>query len=234
MSSLGNGEAYESELAATRQALRQAEKQLHIATGREAALRSELQHRVRNMLATVRSIFSRSMASGGSIDDITDHFRGRLDTLARYQSFHSIDPERAVDFEQLVRDELHSFQFGDDPVISIEGSEVRLSQDVAQLAALAVHELVTNSLKFGALSGSDARARLHIGWTVADRLLTFSWSETGVAILGAAPLRRGFGREFIEQALPYQVGAVTKFDLRPGGLTCIITMPLDAVAAPMI
>ncbi|KKC24801.1 hypothetical protein WP12_17580 [Sphingomonas sp. SRS2] len=214
--------------------MRRTQEQLQGARDREAVLRNELQHRVRNMLAIIRSIFSRSMTSGGSIDDIADHFHGRLDTIARYQSFHSIDPMRSVDVEQIVRDELHSFQFGDDPVITIEGHEAHINQDVAQLTALAVHELVTNSLKFGALSGGDARVRLLIRWTVAGNALTLEWLESGVAIIGAAPLRRGFGREFIEQALPYQIGATTSFDLRPGGLTCIITIPLDVVAAPVI
>lgn len=224
----------EAQLVATRAALEEATRQLDAARDRETALRAELQHRVRNMLAIIRSIFARTMAAGGSIDDIADHFGGRLDAVTRYQSYLAFDGVGFVDFELLIRDELHSFQFGDDPVIYMEGDEARISQDMAQLAALAVHELVTNSIKFGALSGANSKARIAIIWRVVDERLTFNWTETGISVIGSAPLRRGFGREFIEQALPYQTGGTSSFELMPGKLTCIMTIPLDAQTSPMI
>lgn len=228
-------DALESELASARQGLKQAGDQLRAASEREARLRAELQHRVRNMLAVIRSIFVRTMSAGGPPDDIADHFEGRLDTVTRYQSFHAADDDNGhVDFELIVRDELHSFQFGDAPAISLGGHEARLGHDTAQFAALAIHELITNSIKFGALSGSHERSRLDISWTVEQGELIFKWIESGVAVLGNAPARHGFGREFIEQAIPYQLGGAGLFELRPGGLTCIITLPLDACRAPMI
>lgn len=232
--SSGGGEALEVQLTAAHRALCETEKRLGAASLREALLQAELQHRVRNILAIVRSIFSRTVASGSSLEDIADHFGGRLDTISRYQSFQAVSSGVTVDFEQLVRDELSAFQFGDDPSIAIDGIDTRIGQEVAQLAALAVHELVTNSIKFGTLSGTDSRARLRISWTTREDRLRFEWAESGIAVLGAAPLRRGFGREYIEQALPYQLGAESTFDLRPGGLTCIITIPLDAVAARVV
>lgn len=234
MSSSVTRAALEAQLASAREDLRRAEERLEESRGREAMLRRELQHRVRNMLAIVRSIFSRTIAGGGSLEDIADHFSGRLDAVARYQSFHAAIAADTVDFEEIVRNELHSFQFGDHRAITMIGEETRIKADMAQLAALAIHELVTNSIKFGALSESDGRATVLIEWTTVEGALTFKWTESGVAIVGSAPLRQGFGREFIEEALPYQLGARTLFDLRPGGLICIMTIPLDAVAVPMI
>jgi hypothetical protein len=62
-------------------------------------------------------------------------------------------------------------------------------------------------------------------------LVTIRWAEHGVAVVTAAPLRRGFGREYIEQALPYQSGATTSFELRAGGIVCSIKMPLKPIGA---
>jgi two-component sensor histidine kinase len=222
------------ELAASRARIAELEQQLAQAGVREAQSRSELQHRVRNVLAVIRSVFSRTMATGGSAEDLVDHFHGRLEAISRYQSFWLSTGQVSIELDDLVREELRSFQFGDDPAITIDGSSVLVGLEVAQLIALAVQELVTNSLKFGVLTGNHSRGRLSIRWAQSGDSARFEWTETGVAILSAAPPRYGFGREFIEQALPYQVNATSAFELRPGGLTCIITFPLDAVASHMI
>lgn len=223
-------ESMRAQLDDARRELEQAETHRQAARDRATVLQGELQHRVRNMLATIRSVFSRTVAFGGSLEDVADHFNGRLDALARYESAHVTDPGRTVDLEQIVRDELHSFQFGDDPKIRIAGPEVRLGRDVAQSLALAMHELTTNAIKFGALSMVDDRATLDIAWTSTDDLVTITWVEQGVPIVASAPLRKGFGREFIEQALPYQLDAKTHFELHPGGISCSITLPPKAIA----
>jgi len=126
----------------------------------------------------------------------------------------------------MVRDELQAAQSASDPRIVVEGPAVRLWYDAAQLIGLAIHELATNSIKFGLLSSSAGRARLSIRWKVTGDIVTITWHETGVAILAPAPIRTGFGREFIEEALPYQLGAETRFDLAPGQFTCTIALAL--------
>jgi two-component sensor histidine kinase len=220
----------QAQLAEAHRELASVERERQASRDREALLANELLHRVRNMLAIIRSIFSRTVAAGGSLDDVADHFRGRLDAIARAQTSQSLDPGGTIDFEQIVRDELHSFQFGDDPRIGIAGPEVRLAPDVAQMIGLALHELVTNSIKFGVLAMLEERGQLEASWTTDEGQLRFTWIETGVSVLSPAPLRRGFGREFIEQALPYQIGAETRFELRPGGISCEIVAPLGTIA----
>jgi two-component sensor histidine kinase len=224
--------AIRAQLDETRRALDAAKAEIRLASEREALLRGDLLHRVRNIFAIIRSIFSRTMAAGGSQEDVADHVRGRLDSLARNHAARNLGPVGETDLEAILREELHSFRFGDDACIGIEGPEVRIGDDVAQLLGLAIHELVTNSIKFGVLSGSDERARLRIGWTVADDRISLEWEESGVAIVAAAPLHSGFGREYIEQALPYQIGAVTAFEVRPGGVFCRIQVPLAARFVP--
>jgi two-component sensor histidine kinase len=209
-----------AELAAVQAQLDAVTLELRSDRERESALRGELQRRARNVLAIIRSVFSRTVASGGAMEDVADHFRGRLEVLARYQQSRISRPTGTLDLEMMIRDELHDFQFGDDPRITIAGSPTALHHDQAQSLGLALHELVTNALKFGALA--HAAGRLRIGWSVADGMLSLHWREAGVAVLAVAPLHYGFGREVIEQGLPYQLGATTAFTLRPGGLHCTI------------
>ena len=131
-----------------------------------------------------------------------------------------------MNLEQIVRDELQNFQFGEDPAIGIAGPEVGLDNRLAFPMSLAIHELATNSIKFGVLSTPTQRGHLDISWDLLDGWLRFEWSERGVPILASAPLKRGFRREFLEQALPYQVQAETIFELKPGGVFCSIAVPL--------
>jgi two-component system CheB/CheR fusion protein len=91
---------------------------------------------------------------------------------------------------------------------------------------IALHELVTNAIKFGALAQPGGSSRLRISWTVADDALDFEWSERGVPIVAPAPRPEGFGQEYIERVLPYQLDATSSFEVAPGGLTCRIHLPL--------
>jgi two-component sensor histidine kinase len=152
------------------------------------------------------------------------HFCGRLDVLAHYMLPHSGRWDATVDLENVIRDELRNFQFGDAPGIAIAGPDTALSLEQAQSFALMIHELTTNALKFGALSVQNAQ--LSVTWELHDGCLKLVWAETGVPIVVSAPVHRGFGLEFIEEALPYQIGAITQFERRPGGVVCTIELQL--------
>lgn len=89
--------------------------------------------------------------------------------------------------------------------------------------ALALHELATNAVKYGALRVPSGR--LSLAWTSRDDRLTLEWRETGVALPPARP-RRGYGTELIERALPYQLGAETRLDWGADGVSCRIVLPL--------
>lgn len=226
LSSPADPEMLRAELAMVRGQLEEFEREWAHRAERERALRNETRHRVRNMLAIIRSICSRTF--GPDVQEIGDHFRGRLDALARFEIGRG-DHLGTCDLEEMVRDELRSFEF--DSQIDIAGPEVAIPTDIARLLGLALHELATNSIKFGVLSANDDRAHLAIGWTRANDLLTLHWKETGISVIAAAPMETGFGREFIEQALPYQISATTSFELRPGGLVCTIALPLPGSEA---
>lgn len=196
---------------------------------RQALLVSELQHRVRNMLTIVRSVFDRTIETGGSMEDIEEHFRGRLDALARTQVVVAQNPDGVIDLENLIRDELLSIGVSDGPAIRIAGPDVSLPLVTAEPIGLAIHELTVNSLKYGALKVPNAR--LEIAWRLDldhgdGQKLNLSWTERGVPAINPCPARQGFGRELIEEALPYRLGAETQLEFRGGGVHCTIVVPL--------
>jgi len=188
----------------------------------------EIQHRARNTMALVRSAFRRTIEIGRSLEDVEMHFCGRLDVLARYMLPRSDRWNATVDVENIIREELRSFEFGDAPGIGIEGPPAGLSLEQTQSFALMIHELATNALKFGALSVPNAV--LSVTWDIRDGWLKLVWAEAGVPIVLSAPLPRGFGQELIEEAIPYQIGAVTQFEHKPGGICCTIEVQLPPQA----
>jgi len=191
---------------------------LDAAQAREAALRNELQHQVRNTLAITRSVFLRTMDKAESIEDARDHFVGRLDALAHYHARLAIGSQPRFDLETMIWNELLSIALSSDERIEVAGPEVLLQRRVAGLIGLALHELATNSVKFGVLGGPSAGGRLQVRWVMAGQLVQLEWAESGVPIVASAPIGSGFGRDFIENALPYQLNGDAHFEFVPGGL----------------
>ena len=99
-----------------------------------------------------------------------------------------------------------------------------------QLLALALHELATNALKYGALK--SANGRLNVTWRTVDRTgaphLELTWAESGIELdeQKVGSLRLGRGRELLERAIPYQLQATTRFELQKDGVRWWLDMPL--------
>lgn len=181
-------------------------------------------HRLMNLIAIIRSILRRTHDNSHSVDDFAAHFEGRFAAIARYQGVMSHGGERLVDLEEIVRDELVTSQCLDTSRCVITGPLCYIRDDSIEVVALAVHELATNAIKYGALSQS--RGSLRLVWSLAgDGALNFAWSEGGVSMVAGAQQLRGFGRQYVEEALPYQLGASTKFAYRPGGILCEMRLP---------
>ncbi|MEH3108275.1 MAG: PAS domain-containing protein [Sphingomonas fennica] len=200
---------------------------------RQQLLVAELQHRVRNVLTVVRSVFARTVEAGRPIEEISGHFRGRLDNLARTQVIVTQSASGLVDLDTLVREELLSVGAVDGARVAIDGPDIDLTPAVAETIGLAVHELTTNALKYGALKVDTGS--LEIRWEVAmdqggNRHLTFRWHESGVPAVPVGSGRVGFGSELILEALPYRLGAETALELRGGGIVCTIALPLPPEA----
>ena len=207
--------------------------------GRQGVLVAELQHRTRNLIGVVRQMSQKTARASDNLDDFRDRFRERLDSLARVQGLLSrLNEHDRVTFDELVRSELaaHGVEAGADGRVLIDGpSGVRLRSTTVQTLAMALHELATNAVKYGALGQQDAR--LSITWRVAGEegsdlpLLQIDWHETGVTMPAENSRGSGQGRELIERALPYQLSARTTYVLEADGIHCTIAMPVSASSA---
>lgn len=202
---------------------------------RQQSLLAELQHRVRNVLTVVRSILNRTAEESQDLSDMLDHFRGRLDALARMQAGLTQTAAGTVDLENMIRDELLSVGAGVGGRVTLTGPDVDLPARTAEPIGLALHELTTNALKFGALKVRGGTLDIRWALNMDDRgatVLDLTWSENGVPAIGIPP-REGFGRELIEEALPYRLGATTELVFRGGGVRCrmVIPLPVDGVPA---
>ena len=197
----------------------------------QSVLIAELQHRTRNLMAVVRSVMQRTLRGTGSLDEFRPRIEHRLAALARAQGLLSRRPTGArVAFDELVREELaaHVDLESEAGKVSLAGPPgVPLRSAIVQTLSLALHELATNAIKYGALS--RAGGHLAIEWRErcegGERRLHVDWRESGVAdmpVTGTAPRGGGYGRELIERALPYQLGARTSYVFEPDGVHCTI------------
>lgn len=203
----------------------------------QTVLVAELQHRTRNLLGVVESIVRRTITGSTSLEGFQSGIIDRLSTLARVQGLLSRRLSGAlVPFDALVREELSAHVvFGEDgngPQVSISGPEnIRLFPSALQTLALALHELATNAVKYGALSIPEGHLNVSWSYSTLDRQpsVRVAWKEHGVPNMPGkdeAPKGGGFGRELIERALPYQLGARTSYAFEEDGVHCTIELPI--------
>jgi len=173
---------------------------------RQKVLVAELHHRTRNLLAVVQAMARQTMRSSASLQEFATEFEGRLRALSRVQGLLARVDHGAIDLRELVELELKAH--GDGQVkpdkVTIEGPSARLPATSAQALALAIHELATNAVKYGALK--QASGKLDVAWRIETgdkytRRAVLDWHESGVAMSvgGARPIRRGYGSELIER-----------------------------------
>jgi two-component sensor histidine kinase len=193
---------------------------------RQEVLLKELHHRTGNLLAIVSSIARRTAQSSHSLQDFSERFDDRIQALSRVQGQIARENAPELELGELLKMELDALGLLDTGRVTIDGPSCALNSRQAETLALAVHELGTNALKYGALANSHGH--LSISWTCAsggDRYL--EWLETGVANVSSDKItRRGYGRELIEVALPYALGAHTELDFQHEGIVrCSIALP---------
>ena len=193
---------------------------------RQRLLLAELQHRVRNTLSVVRTIARRTAQTSSTVDEYASHLDGRINAFARTQALVTRDPESGVDLEYLVAEELMAYNARDGEQVRISGPRVRLQPKPAETFALAVHELATNAVKYGALS--QPSGRIEIAWRIEQASpaeLVFEWREMDGPEVHT-PQRQGFGTEMLEKTLAFEFQAQTALAYKPSGVQCTIRIPL--------
>ncbi|MEY9182898.1 PAS domain S-box-containing protein [Bradyrhizobium sp. USDA 326] len=191
---------------------------------RQNLLAREVDHRAKNALALAQSIVRLTRAD--EVKDYVNAVEGRINALARVHTILSLSSWQGAELSRLIDEELAPYSLGDQ--IRLEGPEVQLLPATAQTLALALHELFTNSAKYGALSTRSGR--LAIDWQVEDELLTLSWEESGGPLV-MTPKSRGFGTRSLLASVESQLGGQAQFDWRAEGLLCRLEVPLTRKTA---
>jgi len=191
---------------------------------RQNLLAREVDHRAKNALALAQSIVR--LTRGENVKAYIRSVEGRINALARVHTVLSLSSWQGAEMGRLIGEELAPYAVGDQIVLS--GSELHLQPATAQTLALALHELVTNSAKYGALS--TLSGRLSLKWENEQGLLRLLWEETGGPPV-QEPTTRGFGTRTVIASIESQLGGEARFDWRREGLLCRLSVPLPPTLA---
>ena len=190
----------------------------------QRVLIDELNHRVKNMLATVKAVLRLSARSATDVDAFTNTFTERLSSLAATHTILTDGMRQTAALRQLLEAELAPYAGEDAARISLTGPEVELSSRIAVPLGMAFHELTTNAAKHGALSAPTGR--LDVTWRLDDgETLSLHWSERGGPPT-SPPTRQGFGSQLLQRVLVMQLGARCDFDYGAQGLRAEIELSL--------
>ena len=193
-----------------------------IAEERQALLAREVDHRAKNALALVQSIVRLTRA--GDIAAYTAAVEGRIRALSRAHTILSLTRWQGADIRGLVEEEIAPYRVGDTPKVEATGPNVSLQPAAAQSLALALHELVTNAAKYGALS--SMMGRVNLTWELNPGNLVLTWTETGGPPT-KSPSSPGFGTRIITASVEGQLAGQAKFNWRSEGLQCVLSVPRD-------
>ncbi len=202
------------------------------AEAHQKLLLDELNHRVKNTLATVQSIAAQSLRHGTDVGSVRDSFEARLIALSQAHNLLTRDNWRGASLAELVRTELIPYGGADGERMAIAGEEVWLAPSTAVALGMAFHELATNAVKYGSLSGPDGR--VDVSWSVTEagsgRQLRIVWSERGGPVVAKSD-RRGFGSRVIVGGLAHQLDGVVDLAFVPTGVVCTIVFKLPPAGA---
>lgn len=199
---------------------------------RQRLLINELNHRVKNTLATVQSIALQSFRHTDNADgsNVTA-FQDRLFALARAHDILTRDNWEGAELRDIISEVVEPYCRESNGRCHIDGPRVRLIPSMALALSMAIHELATNAAKYGALS--VAEGQVSISWSVAPaqpRHLTLCWQERGGPSV-ATPVRKGFGTRLIERSLALELAGEVSLAYVPTGVVCTVKAPLpDGVA----
>lgn len=184
----------------------------------------ELNHRVKNTLATVQAIASHSLRRARNSEDFVSSFTGRVQALARAHHLLTERTWRGADVADLAREQV-VLGVVESNRVAFSGPALLLDPQSALHLALVLHELATNARKYGALS--VPQGQLSVSWSMLankGRMLVLQWSERGGPAV-AAPSSVGFGTSLIQQALDAHGGSAS-IQYAAEGVTCEIKLPL--------
>ena len=200
------------------------------ANERQELLIAELNHRVRNILAVIRGLIRQSKPKeGATVEDFVRLVDGRIHALARAHNQITDDHWGPAPLRALIDAEAAAFLADRTDRVRVDGPHVLLNPQAYSTMALVVHELVTNSAKYGSLSDGG---QVHIGWRRNDDGdLLIDWRESGGPAV-RKPTRKGFGSTIIDRSIPYDLGGTAAIEYKPQGVEAHFRIPARHVSEP--
>lgn len=188
---------------------------------------NELNHRVKNTLATVQSIAGQTLRNASSMEQVREDLESRLFALSRVHDVLTRESWEGANLREVVEQAIDPYRRHDDDRFHVAGKDTRLSPRMALAVALALQELATNAVKYGALSNTTGVVR--ITWETAgagaSRRLLLRWEEAGGPAVNP-PTRRGFGSRLIERSFAMEVGGQATLEFLPEGVRCTVDTPM--------
>lgn len=195
---------------------------------RQDLLLQELDHRVKNTLATVLAISRQTLRTAESPAAFGEAFQARLLTLSQTHNLLNQNGWQGVSLRDVLEQDFTPHVSGDRRRFMLTGKDITLGPIAAVTLGMAFHELATNAAKYGALSVPSGRVQ--VAWAVGhDHRLHLDWRETGGPPV-QPPRRRGFGSRLIERGLPGELAGEVHLDFPPEGLHCTMEMSLERVS----
>jgi two-component sensor histidine kinase len=195
---------------------------------RQRLLLRELNHRVKNTLATVQALATQTVRHARQPSEFLEAFSARLQALGAAHGLLSDREWRGIGISELARIEVKPFETSDEPRIAISGPDILLSPDQAVGLGLILHELASNALKYGSLTAPSGKVDLD--WKTQGRKgarrLVLTWRESGGPKV-ASPDRQGFGSILIRRSLAKVIDSEVTHEFRPGGVFAEISIPLE-------
>ncbi|WP_185020741.1 PAS domain-containing protein [Histidinibacterium lentulum] len=197
---------------------------------RQTMLMAELDHRVKNILAVVQSIARQSLGRGKGVGpEATEMLIGRLNALAQSHALLAESRWEGARLADIVESAVAAYRGDSGERIVAEGPDLKVTPKAAQTLNLAVHELVTNAAKYGALSrdGGHVTIRWRLAGDRSERRLVVTWAEHGGPPIEEPPARKGFGSKLIEQVLKFELHGEVSLDYAREGLRATIDLPIE-------
>jgi two-component sensor histidine kinase len=195
---------------------------------RQRLLINELNHRVKNTLATVQSIVSQTLRNARSSEQARDDIEARLIALSRTHNVLTRESWEGASLQEIVSGVLQPYRSRGESRFLVNGPDLTLQPGMALVIAMALQELATNAVKYGALSNETGQ--IEITWSISDgrpQVLQLEWQETGGPPV-SAPTRKGFGTRLIERGLATELEGKARLEYELGGLRCRISAPLPS------
>ncbi|WP_411194482.1 HWE histidine kinase domain-containing protein [Rhodopseudomonas sp. BAL398] len=205
-------------------------KERTLAQNRQELLIAELNHRIRNILSLIRGVVHQSKNAQGSVSEFTAVVGGRIQALARAHDLITAETWGPASLKSLIEAEGAAYLGGRGDRIVVSGPDVHLEPQGFTTVALVLHEMMTNSAKYGALSVAVGRVEIRLALDTQGRL-DIHWQEfDGPRV--APPTRRGFGSTVIQRSIPHDLNGEAEVTYALSGLQARFLVPDTYVRTP--